>query len=85
MTRLLGLLALLISFLVAEQAFCLGSQAGKEAKIHVKKIMDTEENIIGQKIVYPTGVAHITSEVIECRLKPPSHGTSISFQCMPIS
>jgi quercetin dioxygenase-like cupin family protein len=65
MTKIMGFLALLISILVTEQAFCLGSHAGKEAKIQVTKIMDTEENIIGQKIVYPTGAAHITSEVID--------------------
>lgn len=27
--------------------------------------MDTEVNIIGQKIVYPGGTSHITSEIIE--------------------
>lgn len=38
-------------------------------KIVTRTIMDTEVNIIGQKIIYPSGVAHITSEVIEIPAK----------------
>ena len=64
-TNILYRLALLGSLLISGQAFCFDAKAKHNADISVKKIMDTEENIIGQKIVYPAGAAHITSEVID--------------------
>ena len=57
--------AFILSLVFPGQAYCLGAHANGGAKIKIKKIMDTEENIIGQKIVYPSGVPRITSEVIE--------------------
>lgn len=64
MIRIALWLTLFVSLLVTGEAFCLGSHIQEDPKIRVKKIMDTEENIIGQKIVYPAGQAHIRSEVI---------------------
>ena len=69
MTKVLRFLTLAVSILVTGEAFCLGSHVKEGSKITVKTIIDTEENIIGQKIVYPSGPAHITSELIELPAK----------------
>ena len=65
MAKIAGLLTLVVSLFFTGQALCLGGHTKEDAKIRVKKIMDTDENIIGQKIIYPNGAAQITSEVIE--------------------
>lgn len=63
--RRLSGFAAAFSLLIINPAFCLDSRAREGSGMKVKRVLDTEENIIGQKIVYPAGAARITSEIIE--------------------
>lgn len=65
MKTLIPYVAFLASLLVAEQGLCISKSSHISNGASSKTIMDTEENIIGQKITYPAGQPLIISEVID--------------------
>lgn len=65
MIRSISGFAAALSLMITHPAFCLDSHVKQESRMSVKRVLDTGENIIGRKIFYPTGPAHITSDVIE--------------------
>lgn len=71
MTRLAAF-AVFALFLFLGDAFSSDQPAPERTKIGVKKILDTQENVIGQKIDYPKGASRITSEIVEI---PPGLAT----------
>jgi quercetin dioxygenase-like cupin family protein len=71
MNRLVGCV-LLVFLSLARPAFGFDQSAIQAGKIDVRKIMDTQENVIGQRIDYPKGSARITSEIVEI---PPGVAT----------
>lgn len=71
MTKLAGP-ALLALLLLGRPAFAFDPPVSPDQKIDVERILDTKENVIGQKINYPKGSARITSEIVEI---PPGAAT----------
>lgn len=71
MTKMIGY-ALLAILSLEGPAFGFDHSGGPDQKIDVEKIMDTQENVIGQRIKYPKGASRITSEIVEI---PPGVAT----------
>lgn len=80
MTRL-ATFVLCVAFLLGGKAFGFDQTTHPEQRIDVKRIMDTQENVIGQKINYPRGEARITSEIVEI---PPGLATHWHEHLVPM-
>jgi quercetin dioxygenase-like cupin family protein len=64
--------ALLVFLSLESLAFGFDHSGSQGKKIDVERIMDTQENVIGQRIDYPKGASRITSEIVEI---PPGVAT----------
>lgn len=74
--RMIPYVAFLTSLLFTEQGLCNSKSSHISNGASSKTIMDTEENIIGQKITYPAGKPHIINEVINLPPHVPFRGMS---------
>jgi quercetin dioxygenase-like cupin family protein len=65
MKKVVSYVMFLAVILIAEQGLCFGKSSHVSIGASSKTVMDTEKNIIGQKIIYPAGQSRIFSQVID--------------------
>jgi quercetin dioxygenase-like cupin family protein len=65
MKKVISYAIFLAPIFIAEQGLCFGKSSHISSGASSKTVMDTEKNIIGQKIIYPAGQSRIFSQVID--------------------